>query len=135
MTPPFITGFYTALLALVIIALAVNVMRQRGKHRVSLGHADIPEVERAMRMHGNAVEYLPIALLLMAFYEMERGLPLVLHLSGIALILGRLFHVWGIAAPNSIGSGRSIGVGLTLLAMIVLIALLLIKSVQIFSIQ
>ncbi len=43
---------------------------------------------RMIRLHANAVEYLPLALVLMAIYEINGGWHTLLHVVGIALIVG-----------------------------------------------
>ena len=69
--PVPITALYTAILALVVLALAANVSIHRGKLKVDIGDGDNPQMLRMIRIHGNAVEYVPIALLLMGVYELD----------------------------------------------------------------
>jgi uncharacterized membrane protein YecN with MAPEG domain len=91
--PVAITALYTAILSLVVLALAVNVSMHRGKLKVDIGDGDNPQMLRMIRIHGNAIEYVPIALLLMAVYELDGGSHRILHIAGIALIVGRLGNV------------------------------------------
>ena len=93
--PVAITALYTAILALVVLALAVNVSIHRGKLKVDVGDGDNPQMLRMIRIHGNAIEYVPIALLLMGVYELDGGSHQMLHIAGVALIAGRLLHAWG----------------------------------------
>ena len=64
-----IIAIYAAPLAFLYIALAINVIRLRFKHRVSLGAGEVPKLERAIRAHGNFAEYVPFALLLIGLSE------------------------------------------------------------------
>lgn len=66
---PQITALYTALCLLLLLALAVNVVRNRLRHSVSLGDGANKDVSLAMRTHANAAEYMPIVLIAMALLE------------------------------------------------------------------
>lgn len=111
--PVSITAFYAAILGLLIVVLGCNVTLHRFKYRVMLGDGDIPLLRRIVRMHGNTVENIPIALLLMGLYELDGGWRPLLHAAGIALIVGRLMYVgvlWKHEKPSPI---RASGVTLT----------------------
>jgi uncharacterized protein len=83
-----ITALYAAILALIVVALGINVTMHRVKLSVALGDGGNPQMLRMIRIHANAVEYLPIALVLMLAYEMNGGWHIALHAAGIALVLG-----------------------------------------------
>ena len=68
---------------------------------------------RAMRLHGNSAEYIPIGVLLMGLYELDGGLPVALHVTGIALIVSRLIYIAGIWNSDQPTAGRGIGIVLT----------------------
>ena len=54
----------------------------------------VSALQRAVRAHGNAVEYVPIALILLGLAE-GMGMPgWLLHLAGLALTVGRGLHGW-----------------------------------------
>jgi uncharacterized membrane protein YecN with MAPEG domain len=111
--PLSVTALYAAILALIIVALGINVTVHRVKLQVSLGDGGNPQMRRMIRLHGNAVEYLPLALVLMALYELNGGLHWALHAIGIALVAGRLIQtaaMWGNELPKP---GRGIGQVLT----------------------
>ena len=67
--PVAVTAIYTSVLALLILALAINVARHRAKLKVGLGDGGNPQMLRMIRLHANAVEYAPIGLLLMGVYR------------------------------------------------------------------
>jgi uncharacterized protein len=67
--PVAVTAIYTSVLALLILALAINVTRHRAKLKVGLGDGGNPQMLRMIRLHANAVEYAPIGLLLMGVYR------------------------------------------------------------------
>ena len=108
-----ITAIYAAILALIILALGINVTMHRVKLKVSLGDGGNPVMLRMMRLHANAIEYIPIALLLMALYEINGGWRLALHIVGIALVAGRLIQTFAMWSTDVPGPGRGIGQTLT----------------------
>ena len=63
--PVPITALYAGLLALLLVLLALRVVRLRWKFRVGLGDGGERAMTRAIRVHGNATEHVPIALLLL----------------------------------------------------------------------
>lgn len=118
--PAHITALYTAVSAIVIIALAINVTVHRARLKVQVGDGDNPQMLRMIRVHGNAAEYLPIGLLLMLIYEINGGSPVFLHAAGVALIVGRFLHVWGMWRTADPTFGRISGPSLTWVTIVVL---------------
>lgn len=111
--PLSITASYAAILALIILALGINVTVHRVKLRVSLGDGGNPVMLRMMRLHANAVEYVPLALLLMAIYEINGGWRIALHIVGLALVAGRVIQTFAMWSTDVPGPGRGIGQTLT----------------------
>ena len=96
-----IVPYYAALLALLFVALSVNVIRGRRSGKVSLGVAGNPDLERRVRVHANFAEYVPFALLLIAMAEIRGASGLLIHLLCASLLIGRAAHAWGVArAPE-----------------------------------
>jgi len=124
-----ITALYAGILALIVIALAVNVTVHRVKLRVPLGDGGNVEMRRMIRLHGNAAEYIPLALVLMAIYELNSGSHTALHVIGITLIAGRVIQTWGMWATDMTNIGRQIGQSLTWLSVAALAVLNLAKVV------
>jgi uncharacterized membrane protein YecN with MAPEG domain len=118
-----ITALYAGILALIVIALAVNVTVHRVKLRVPLGDGGNAEMRRMIRLHGNAAEYIPLAIALMLIYELNSGSHLDLHVIGIALIVGRVIQTWGMWATDMTNIGRQIGQSLTWLSVAALAVL------------
>ncbi len=121
--PVAITALYAAILALLLTALAINVTVHRAKLGVLIGDGGNPTMLRIIRIHGNAVEYVPIGVLLMGLYELDGGLPLALHVAGIALIVGRLLYVWGLWNAADQNFGRATGPTITWLTIAALAVL------------
>ena len=122
MTLP-ITALYAGILALIVIALAINVTAHRVKLRVPLGDGGNAQMRRMIRLHGNAAEYIPLALALMLIYELNAGSHMALHIVGIALIAGRIIQTWGMWATDMTNIGRQIGQSLTWLSVAALAVL------------
>ena len=115
-----ITALYAGILSLIMVALAVNVTIHRAKLRVPMGDGGNPIMLRMIRLHGNAVEYLPLALLLMAIYESNGGWHSALHAAGIALMVARILQSWNMWSTDIAGFGRISGQSLTWLTIVAL---------------
>jgi uncharacterized membrane protein YecN with MAPEG domain len=111
--PVSITAPYAGLLALIFVALGINVTVHRVKLSVPLGDGGNSQMLRMMRLHGNAAEYIPLAVALMAIYELNGGWHMALHIAGIALVVGRLLQTWGMWSTEIAGFGRGAGQCLT----------------------
>jgi uncharacterized membrane protein YecN with MAPEG domain len=125
--PIVITAIYAGILALVILALGINVTVHRVKLKVPLGDGGNAQMLRMIRLHANAIEYIPLALLLMAIYEINGGWHAALHVIGIALIAGRLIQTAGMWSTEMPGIGRRIGQALTWVSLAALALLNLAK--------
>ena len=120
-----ITGLYAALSTLLILVMAARVIAYRRAHKIGLGDGDDGELRKRIRAHGNAIEYLPLGLLLLLLLELDQTAPLLLHVFGIVLILARLAHAWGVSRHGGVSPGRMIGVVLTFAVLLVMALLLL----------
>ena len=120
-----ITGLYAALMALLIVFLAVRVVLFRRSAKVGLGDGNNPDLLKCIRVHANAVEYVPLYLLLMLVLELNQTLPMLVHVFGIVLVVARLFHAWGVSRHSGVTTGRALGAGLTILGLVVMAVLLL----------
>ena len=104
-----VTSLYAALFTLLVIVLANIISARRGKAGISILHGDDMGLALWIRRHGNLVENLPLALILMGLCE-AHGLPaLWLHVIGIALIVARLAHLAGLSTTNPAAPLRIIG--------------------------
>lgn len=115
-----ITALYASLLAIVYVVLSYRVAQRRMRLRVGLGAGENTELERAIRIHGNFAEYVPFALLLLAFFESGGGTPWAIHAAGSLLLLARVLHAIGLTGSSGRSPGRFIGVTLTWLLMLAL---------------
>ncbi len=119
---PMISALYTGIFALLLVALASLVSRRRLRLGIGLGAGGDAQLERAIRVHANAVEWgLPLLLLLLIAEE-NRASPLLLHVCGILFILARIMHAAGLSRASGRSVGRSTGIVLTWALLIVLAA-------------
>jgi len=91
-----LSSFYAALAVLLIVRLSVGVIKLRRAYKVRLGDGGVPELQAAIRAQGNAVEYIPISLILLALLELGGGHPMLVHAGGIAILTGRFLHARGL---------------------------------------
>jgi uncharacterized membrane protein YecN with MAPEG domain len=68
---PTIVPFYASLLAALCIVLAARVIRIRRQERIPIGDGNNVRLQRAMRVHANFAEYVPLAVILFTFVEMQ----------------------------------------------------------------
>ncbi|ELY2648195.1 MAPEG family protein [Cronobacter sakazakii] len=90
-----VSALYAVLGALLLMKFSFDVVRLRMQYRVAYGDGGFSELQSAIRIHGNAVEYLPIGLLLLLFMEMNGAQNWILHVCGLLLLVGRLMHYYG----------------------------------------
>ncbi len=130
MTSITITPLYAALLALLYFALAFNVVRQRKRHQVGLGDAGKADLLKAVRIHGNFAEYVPLLLVLMLLAELTHAPGWILHVMGGLLLLGRVAHAQGLYQSAGVSTGRMIGMLATFATLFTGVALCLIAAFQ-----
>ncbi len=118
-----ITAITASILALMFVALTFNVIRNRLKYQVALGDKSEPAMMRAIRVHGNFAEYVPIALILMGLAEGAGAHTYLTCGAATLLILGRMAHAGGVlneSKEKPVHRGRQIGMFMTLTAIIAL---------------
>ena len=97
-----VTLLYGGICALLVTLLGtqVSLIRLRTKTFTS---TDLPrELVRPVRAHGNAAEWVPLGILLLAMLELSGLTSMWLHLLGGALVAARVLHAFGILAKNSL---------------------------------
>lgn len=114
MTVP-ITALYAGLCAVLLLGLAARVIRLRWKLRVGLGDGGERPLHKAMRVHGNAAEYVPITLLLLLVAELDHSSPTLLHVCGATFVFARVLHAIGLSRSSGASWPRMAGTTLTVL--------------------
>jgi uncharacterized membrane protein YecN with MAPEG domain len=126
---PLTSTLITAVaLAVINLWLSIRVGQARQSRKVSVGDGGDPLVTARMRAHANFVEYVPMALILMALIESSGGDSRILWLLGIALVIARLIHPFGMERPSP-NPFRMGGILLTYLVTVALIVWAVIKVV------
>jgi uncharacterized membrane protein YecN with MAPEG domain len=120
-----ITGIYVALGTLLVLILAARVSLGRHGSRVGIGDGGDHELIKRIRAHANALENLPLALLLLLMLELNQTQPLWLHVFGCVLMVGRVLHAIGLSRTSGTSFGRMAGMALTWGVMLVMAVLLL----------
>lgn len=104
---------YAALLALLFVALSWRTIGLRRRYRVAVGDGGQPELLRAIRVHANFAEYVPLALLLIALVEIGGSPAWLVHGLGLALLVARYAHAWGVSQTKEDFRFRVAGMMLT----------------------
>ncbi len=116
---PAVTATYAALIAILYVAMSAYVITTRAKTDVLLGDGGNPTMLLAMRRHGNLAEYAPFALLIMGLAEMLELSAFWLHVSGLALVAGRLLHPLGLHVGEGPVAPRIAGTLATMAAILI----------------
>lgn len=95
-----ISVIYTIAAVLLIIYLSFKVINLRRARRISVGDGNNQDLEFARGAQSNAIEYIPIALLLLYALEFNGAANWIIHLSGISLLVGRLIHAHGMLGKH-----------------------------------
>ena len=116
--PVPVTLLYGGLNALLITALGMQVSRLRSARGVGVETPIPAEMIRPVRAHGNAVEWVPLGLVLLLAIELSgAGSRFTLHLAGGTLLLGRVLHAAGFYGRNKLSMAGAALTYLVLLAM------------------
>lgn len=118
---PDTTLMIAVALAVVNLWLSIRTGQARRAAKVSVGDGGNPLLVARMRAHANFIEYVPMALILMALIEASGGNRDLLWLFGIVLVIGRILHPFGMERPSP-NPFRVTGILLTYLVTVALIA-------------
>ncbi len=113
-----VSVLYAAILAIWMCKLSFNVIKARQKNKVSYADGGIEELQVARAAHSNAVDYIPISLLLLFALEYNGGYLWLVHGLGILLLLARFMHGYGILAGEH--QKRVLGMQFTFAVIIIL---------------
>ncbi|MEM8597123.1 MAG: MAPEG family protein [Pseudomonadota bacterium] len=110
-----ISALYTGILGLWVLLLGLRVSMRRHAAGVSLGDGGDAALHAAIRAHGNAVETIPLALLMLGLAESIGTPAWLLHLFGLCLVAGRLAHGLHFVLGRKDVTLRAVGMSLTIL--------------------
>ena len=115
---PKITLLFASLHAVLLLALIAPISRHRHQHGIGLGSGGDPVLARKIRAHANFVEFVPMALLLLALLELSGLRAAWLWGFGTALLLARVMHAIGLSRHAGYSIGRFWGTVLTVLVLL-----------------
>ena len=98
----------------------LNVVRCRLGKQISLGDGNDKDVERAIRIHSNFIEYVPLILILFYFYEIISLSSSLVFFLGTSLLLARALHIVGMLKPRGWFILRQLGAGVTFSVLLVI---------------
>ena len=125
-----ITGTYAALLGVLMIILKFRVIMVRGQTGISINYSDNKTLALRIRQHGNFIENVPLALLLMAIIEVQGATSGWLHAVGAMLLIGRILHPFGLFNDKPISIPRFVGTTLTTIAILICAGLILLPVIS-----
>ncbi len=126
MTAVEAAGFWSGLLILLLVGLAVRVVPKPRPHKLLLGDGGVPHITIAPPAIGNAAEYIPVGIGALILLALVGCAPWVIHAVGGVLFAGRLIHGVGLSHGKGPGPSRMIGRVLTLLVLIVAAGMLVV---------
>jgi len=115
-----LTGLYAALCALLILVLSLRIVVLRRRLRIGIGDGGDAGLSRAIRAQANAIEYVPLLLVMLLIAENNGAGVAFLHACGAGLLVARVLHAIGLSASAGVSFGRFWG---TLITWCILLAL------------
>ena len=100
-----ITLLYASILGLLSVLLANQVLyvRLRGDKEESW------RADSVLRVQANFVENVPLALIILYLFETVSSGHYIVHVFGVALVIFRLLHAWGLGNNQGANYPRLIG--------------------------
>lgn len=118
-----ITLIAASLMTLWKMVLTINVGKYRIKSKTTLGDGGNPDLLRAIRAHGNFIEFTPMLLIILGLLEYSRANQTLLLALAIMIVVGRILHGLGLGYPGlfpkDVNRFRMIGTLLSVLALLV----------------
>jgi uncharacterized membrane protein YecN with MAPEG domain len=113
-----ILPIYAALLGILFFYLSVRTIGLRRKLKIGIGASDSQEMLRAMRVHSNFSEYVPLVLFMIYLVELQGGASFLIHALGLCLLLGRSIHAYGLSQVEEKFVFRVTGMAMTFTALL-----------------
>ena len=127
---PTVVPIYAAIFAVMLVALSLRVARTRGNVKVAIGDGGNIVLRRAIRVQGNFTEYVPMALILFTFLEMQGWPRWLVHGLCLVLLAARILHAYGIAQEPEDIRLRATGMATTAILLVTAAGLLLYNAVR-----
>jgi len=98
---PTVTATYTAILALIYLALSFWVVAGRVKYNALHGDGGAAALNKRIRAHANFIEYVPLLLIMAALLEGGGAHPSTIHALLGVLVVARILHPFGMVAREN----------------------------------
>lgn len=108
-----IVAFYASIFGLLFVTLSIRTLRMRRRLKIAIGDAGDQAMLRAIRVHSNFAEYVPLSLLMLYFVETGGARAGLVHLLALCLLAGRLAHAFGVSRINENYRFRVFGMAMT----------------------
>ncbi len=115
------------MILIALLGLRISGLRLSGRAR-STDKATTDAFARWQRAHGNAVEHVPLVLLLLFMLELARPGRAVVLVLGVTFVVSRLLHAYGNIVP--VRWAKVTGAALTYAVELALGVLLLVRMLQ-----
>lgn len=110
---PRITLVFASLHALLLLGIVLPIVRRRISQRIGIGAGGDQQLARAIRVQGNFIEYVPLALLMLLLLELSGLAAVWLWGLGGTLLAARVLHAYGLSRSAGTSPGRGLGAVLT----------------------
>lgn len=127
---PTILPAYAAIFAIFFVVLSIRIIIKRNNLKISLGDAGNKDMQRAIRVHANFAEYVPLCLLMLYLVEQSGVYAWFMNALGTGLLVGRLSHAYGVSQQRENFAFRITGMTLTFTVLIASAAHLLWVAVK-----
>lgn len=112
------TLFYAGLSVLLLLFLSWRVVQLRRLHKIGIGDGGNADLLQRIRVHANAVEYMPMLFLLLGGMELNGYPQWLIHSFGAAILISRCAHAWGLSHRKGVSKGRMSGMLITFFLML-----------------
>lgn len=123
------SALYASIFGLAFAVLSWRVSSMRMAKKIPIFDGGDLEMGRAIRVHGNFIEYVPIFLVMLMLYELMGGSHTMAYLYGFIFLLARVLHAYGLGYAEKYSKDfkkvsnqhfRAVGAVLTYLLLVVL---------------
>ena len=121
------TPLYASILALVYVYLSFRTLGLRRANKIAIGDGNNITLQRAIRVHANFSEYVPMALILITYIEILKFNAILINVLCLALLLGRISHAYGVSKLEEDLKYRVFGMAMTFSAIVISSALLMLR--------
>lgn len=118
-----ITAIFAFSLTFIILLLAYRVAMFRRKFRVGYGSNNNKDLEMAIGAHANAVENIPLAIVLLMLLELGHASQILLTIIACIFVLARVIHAYGLSHSIGVSFGRTYGTMATWILLMLMVSL------------